>query len=110
MENFEEIASPYLKPYQFNARFLDKKYGIRRQDDGRFMIGDSVLSVDDTSDISINGRHFKGTRVLWELLPRKNVTREVVTADDVKRYKTVLQLTNSHLQGYESSGNVQTSR
>ena len=35
-EKFGELASPYLKPYQYNARFLDKQYGIRRADDGRF--------------------------------------------------------------------------
>jgi len=74
------------------------------------MIGDSILTVDDTSDISINGRHFKGNRGLWEILNRKNVTRGVVTADDLKRYKTILQLTNAHLQRYKPGGNVQTSR
>ena len=83
-EYFGEMASPYLKPFLHNARFHDKQYGIRREDD-RFMIGDSVLTFDDTSYISINGRHFKGTRGLWELLPRKNVIRGVVTADDLKR-------------------------
>jgi len=79
----DEIACPYLNPYMHNARFLDKQYGIRREDHRRFMIGHSVLTVDDTSDISINGRHFKGTRGLWELLTRKNITRGVVTTDDL---------------------------
>jgi hypothetical protein len=74
------------------------------------MIGDSILTIDDTRDISINGRHFKGTRGLWELLTRKYGTRGFVTADDLKRYKTISQLTNAHLQGYEPGGNVQTSR
>ena len=73
------------------------------------MIGDSVLTVDDTSDMSINGRHFKGTRSLWELLVLKNLTIAVVTADDLKRYKTILELTNGHLQGYEPGGNMHTS-
>jgi hypothetical protein len=59
-----ELASPYFKPNLHNARFLDKQYGIRREYDGRFMIDDSILTVDVTSDISINGRHFIGTRVL----------------------------------------------
>ena len=48
------------------------------------MIVDSMLTVDDR-DISINGRHFKGTRVLWELLTRRNVIIGVVRADDLKR-------------------------
>ena len=68
------------------------------------MIGDSVLTVDDTSDISINGRQFKGANGLWELLTSKNVTRGFVTADDLKRCKTVFRLTNVYLQGYESGG------
>ena len=67
------------------------------------------MTVDDTSVISINGRHFKGDLSLWELLTRKNVTRGVATADDLKRYKTILQLTNALLQGYEPPGNLQTS-
>ena len=73
------------------------------------MIVHSTLSVDDTSDISINGRHFRGTRGLLELLTRKNVNRSVVTTEDLKRYKTILQMTNAHLKGYEPGNNVQTS-
>ena len=46
------------------------------------MIGDSTLFVDNSSDISIKGRHFKGTRWLWELLTRKNVNR--AATDDLK--------------------------
>ena len=65
------------------------------------MIGDSTLSFDNTSDISIKWRHFKGRRVLWELLTRKNVNRCVVSTDDLKRYKTNLQLKNANLQRYE---------
>ena len=65
---------------------------------------------DNTSYISIKERHFKGTRGLWELLSRKNVTRGVVRTEDLKRYNTILQLTNAHLQVYEPGGNVQTSR
>ena len=67
-ENFGEFAGPYLKPHQPNVRFLDKQYGIRRQRYCMFMIGNSILTVDDTSYSTINGRHFKGTRGLWELL------------------------------------------
>ena len=61
---------PYLKPYV-----------IRKEADGRFMT-DSILTVGNTTDISIKGRHFNGTRGLWELLTYKNVTRGVVTAEN----------------------------
>ena len=65
---------------------------------------------DNTSYISIKGRHFKGTRWLTELLTCKNVTRDVVIAEDLKRYKNILQFNTAHLQGYEPGGNVQTSQ
>ena len=61
-KNFGELASPFLTPYLYSRRFLDKQYGIRREDDGTFMIGDSTLSVDEARDISIKRSHFKGTR------------------------------------------------
>jgi hypothetical protein len=38
------------------------------------------------------------------------VNRGVVTTDDIQLYKTILQLTNGHLQEYEGVCNVQTSR
>jgi hypothetical protein len=48
------------------------------------MTGNSTLSVDYMGYISVNGRHFKGTRGLWELLTHKNFNRFVVTTDDLK--------------------------
>ena len=85
--DFGELEGPYLKPYHYNGRYLDKLYGIRRENNGRFMICDSTLSGDDTSDICIKGRHFKGTHGLWELLCLKNVNRGVVKTDDLKSIK-----------------------
>jgi hypothetical protein len=39
----------------------------------------------------------------------KNVNKNVITAHDMKTYKSILQLTNAHLQGYKPSGNIQIS-
>jgi len=30
--------------------------------------------------------------------------------NDVQRYKTTLEMTNAHLEGYKAGGNIQTSR
>jgi hypothetical protein len=60
------------------------------------MIGNSPLSVDDASNMSLKGRHFKGTKRIRDL-SRKNVYKAVITTDDLKRYKTILQVTNAHL-------------
>jgi hypothetical protein len=78
-ENFGKISRPYLTPYVYNKRFLDKLYGIRKEADGTFMIGNAPLSVDRESNITIYGKEYTGTRGLWELLTRKNVNKEIVT-------------------------------
>jgi hypothetical protein len=43
------------------------------------MIGYPIISVDRESNIIIKGKHFKGTRVLWELLSRKDENNNVIT-------------------------------
>ena len=60
VRRFYEIPSPYLNI----RRFLDEQYGIQR-DGNSFMIGNSDVSVDETSDITINGKRFRGTKGLW---------------------------------------------
>jgi hypothetical protein len=63
-ENFGELASTYLTPYVYNKRFLDKKYGIRKEEDGTCMIGNAPLSVDNDSNITIYDKQYNGTRSL----------------------------------------------
>ena len=48
--------------------------------------------------------------MLWELLTRKNVNRRFINSDELKGYKTIIQMTNAHLQGCEPGGNIRTSR
>jgi hypothetical protein len=69
---FCSLASPYLMPYLYNKRFLEKQYGFRRDGD-TFMIGDSAVTVDSKGDTIINDKTFSGTKELWELLTRKIV-------------------------------------
>jgi hypothetical protein len=75
---FGEGTDTYPPPCLYNRRFLDKQYGIRRED-GMFMISNSNLSVDDASDITIKEKRFKGTRGLWELLTPKNFNTDANT-------------------------------
>jgi hypothetical protein len=41
---FDELPSPYLKPYLHEDKSLDKHYGIRTQD-GNFMIGNAYVTM-----------------------------------------------------------------
>jgi hypothetical protein len=54
------------------TRFLDNQYGIRRESDA-LMIVNSIVNVDESSVITIDGKRFKGTKGLWELLTRKSI-------------------------------------
>ena len=88
----------YLTPYLYKRSFLDTQYGICKEGDA-FMIGDSKLSVDRDSDITIKGKHFGGTQGLWELLTRRKIRRDKLSTDDLRAYKKILLLTNGHLTG-----------
>jgi hypothetical protein len=63
-EHFGKIASPYLTPYLYNKRFLNKQYGIRKEADGTFMIGNEPHSVDRESNVIMYGKQYIGTRRL----------------------------------------------
>jgi hypothetical protein len=107
--NFGKTASPFLTQYLYGTKSLDTQYGIRKEN-GVFMIGDSAFTVDNASNIRINGKEYKGTSGLWELLTSQTVNRKKITEDDLKTYKSILELTNAHLEGYEPSGNIQITR
>jgi hypothetical protein len=108
-ETFGTLASPYLTPYIYDTRRLDTLYGIRKDGDV-FKIGDSTVTIDSDSNIHVKGREYKGTEGLLELLTRKNVKHERITTSDLKNYKAILVSTNSHLENYKPSGNIQISR
>ena len=95
------LASPYVSPYLYESkrRGLDTEYGNRRGDG--FAIGDSRVGVVRDGNIHIKNVEFPATKGLWELLTRKNVNKKSITTDDLKQYKTILELTNAHLEGLD---------
>jgi hypothetical protein len=96
-------------PYVYNGRFLDTQYGIRKEVD-TFQIGDSPVLVDHDVDIKIKENEFRGSEGLWQLLTRKNVNKEHVTSDDLRKYKKILLLTNAHLEGYDPASAINVGR
>jgi len=76
------------------------QYGIRRDGD-LFMIGDSQVGVDRDGNFHINNVELPATKGLWELLTRKRVDKHSVTTAHIKQYKTILEMNNSHLEGYK---------
>ena len=61
------------------------------------MIGNAAVVADVKGDIAIGGTRFRCKRGLREHLTRKNVNSDVMTNNDIKAYKSILELTNTHL-------------
>ena len=68
------------------------------------------MLVDTDSDITINGKEFRGTKGLWELLTRKSVDRRKIPTDDLKNYKKLLELTKANLTDYRPGADIQITR
>jgi len=74
------------------------------------MMGDSPIVVDNSGDITIKERVFKGSKGLWELLNGKKVNTDVITKNEQKSYKKILTMTNAHLTQYQPEGNINITR
>ena len=53
---FGLVASPYVSSYAFRARNVDKDFGIRREADGSFKIGNSTVEIDPQSKVYVQGK------------------------------------------------------
>jgi hypothetical protein len=74
------------------------------------MTGDSQLSVEENGDVTVLGVTNEGTEGLWELLTKININRSLVTTEDMRSYKHILESTNGHLSDNDSSGHIKTFR
>jgi len=83
-QNFGEVAGPYLAPYLYNKRYLDKLFGIGKSGDGKFRIDYSLIEVDDNSNVIVHTTRYRGTNVLWEFLTRKKVNSSLITRNSLK--------------------------
>jgi hypothetical protein len=106
--SFGLTASPYLAPYAHESDSLVKEYGLRNDGD-KYRIGNSTVTIDADSNIYIKDKHFKGTEGLWDLLTRKKPNLKNVTTRDYRKYKSILQMTNAHLEQYEPGGSIHVS-
>jgi hypothetical protein len=62
----DETIDGDVREFNETPRMLDKHYGIRRVGDTH-MIGNSIVNVDESSDITINGKPVQRNKGLMEL-------------------------------------------
>jgi len=49
------VASPYIASYILHTADVDKDYGMRRDVDGIFRIGNSAVQIDGNSNVNVQG-------------------------------------------------------
>jgi hypothetical protein len=81
-----------------------------RKDGNKFQIGDNAVLVDQEGVITIKEKEFRGSASLWELLTRKIMNNKNVTSDDIRTYKKILLMNNTHLEGYQPRGVINVTR
>jgi len=45
-----------------------------------------------------------------EILTRKNIDYDSLDKNELQKYKTILEMTNAHLEGYKAGSNIQIYR
>jgi hypothetical protein len=85
---------PYITLYiPQGGNNLDREYGMRRNTNGKFRVGNSEAEINEKSNNLIANKRFRETKGLFELITRKNIMRSEITSDDLKTYKSILELT-----------------
>ena len=81
------------------------------QDDtnGAFKIGRSSFNYND-KHVFVDGKRYKATQGLWELLTQSRPDKNLVTHHDRQAYKQILLLSNAHRVNYSPSGKIKANK
>ena len=102
--HFGAVANPYVSAYVYRKGNLDRDYGMRRDADGSFRIGNAEVVIDQDSNVFVKGKSYRGTRGLFELLTRKKVDHSFITRSDLQSYREILEATHGHLENNDPAG------
>ena len=92
-----KLADTAIEYYlnQFNKSKLDQYFGIYKENDGVYKMGNKEVVVDGQNNIFLNNGavSFKGTHGLWRLIMYK--VPEQFAEKDFENYKELLNMTNA---------------
>jgi len=58
--HFGTVASPYVSAYVYRTGNLDRDFGMLRDADGSFRIGNPEVVIDQGSNVFVNGKSYRG--------------------------------------------------
>ena len=96
-----EIATQYLTHFGKSDKSVDRQYGLRSMENGRWYIGNVAVSFND-DNIIVGDKEFQGTPGLWELITSSNPDENLYDTTDMINYKTILLMTNALKRNYDS--------
>jgi hypothetical protein len=92
-------ASPVLK----HKILHDSTFGVYQDNtDGSFKTGRSNFKY----NVFVDGKMYKATPGLWELLTKSRPVKNMVTLQDRQAYKQILLQTNMHRVNYSPTGRI----
>lgn len=107
--NFKgKLAREYFSKLIGATKTIDHNYGVR-VDGNEWKIGNEQLEL-DFDDFIINGKRYKGTRGLYELIFMNNPNEYIYAEEDLHNYGKVLLDTNVHRVNYSAIGKLRSNR
>lgn len=103
-----KLAKEYFLKLISGGVKIDHTFGVRVDGDS-WMIGDKVLEIDG-DDFMINGRQYKGTRGLYELLFMNSPNEYIYSEEDLNAYANIINDTHVHRANYSAMGKVRSNK
>jgi hypothetical protein len=104
------IHSKYIHNISKRKLSHDPTFGVYRDDtDGSFKIGRSRFKYNNKY-VFVDGKKYKATDGLWELLSKAKPDKNTVTLQDRQAYKRILLQSNAHRVNYSPTGKIKANK
>lgn len=106
----ETDSSKYIYNVLRRKSSHDPTFGVYQDDtDGSFKIGRSSFKYND-KHVFVDGKKYKATPGLWELLSKSQPDKNLVTLQDKQAYKRILLQSNAHRVNYSPTGRIRANK
>lgn len=108
--NSQPVHSNYIHNVLRRKLSHDPTFGVYQDEtDGSFKIGRSSFKYND-KHVFVDGRKYKATQGLWELLTKSKPDKNAVTFQDKQTYKQILLQSNAHRVNYSPTGKIKANK
>jgi hypothetical protein len=107
---FQPVHSKYIHNVLKRKLTHDPTFGVCQSDtDGSFKIGRLSFTYNNNI-VFVDGKKYKATQGLWELLTKARPDINMVTPQDKEAYKQILIQSNAHKVNYSPPGKIKANK